>query len=142
YGIFHMGSTMIVLFAPGVLSIDVGPLQGRRVHMGRRCTRPPDASALHVGCSRDESTTTSGPRPTHLQSRINVRRKERQTRDGGAKSARRAFEHDRQGYLSTSGRHRTMQWHLRHARCPHVPYQEGRVVSPAETSVNTPPAVR
>jgi phosphatidylserine decarboxylase len=33
-GIFHMGSTVIVLFAPGVLSIDVGPLQGRRVHMG------------------------------------------------------------------------------------------------------------
>jgi phosphatidylserine decarboxylase len=33
-GIFHMGSTVIVLFAPGVLSIEVGPLQGRRVHMG------------------------------------------------------------------------------------------------------------
>jgi hypothetical protein len=29
-----MGSTVIVLFAPGVLSIEVGPLQGRRVHMG------------------------------------------------------------------------------------------------------------
>jgi phosphatidylserine decarboxylase len=33
-GIFHMGSTVLVLFAPGVLSIEVGPLCGRRVHMG------------------------------------------------------------------------------------------------------------
>jgi phosphatidylserine decarboxylase len=33
-GIFHMGSTVVVLFEPGVLSVDVGPLYGRRVHMG------------------------------------------------------------------------------------------------------------
>ena len=33
-GLFHMGSTVIVLFAPGVLSCEVGSLQGRRVHMG------------------------------------------------------------------------------------------------------------
>jgi phosphatidylserine decarboxylase len=33
-GIFHMGSTVIVLFAPGVLSIEVSSLCGRRVHMG------------------------------------------------------------------------------------------------------------
>jgi phosphatidylserine decarboxylase len=39
-GIFHMGSTVIVLCAPGVLSIDVGPLQGRRVHMGESLHTP------------------------------------------------------------------------------------------------------
>jgi len=33
-GTFHMGSTVIVLFAPGMLSGDVRTLQGRRVHMG------------------------------------------------------------------------------------------------------------
>jgi hypothetical protein len=50
--------------------------------------------------------------------------------------------HYRQGYRSTSGRHRTMQGHLRHARCPHVPNRDRRVVSPSATSLNTLPAVR
>jgi phosphatidylserine decarboxylase len=39
-GVFHMGSTVIVLFAPGVLSIEVGPLQGRHVHMGESLHTP------------------------------------------------------------------------------------------------------
>jgi phosphatidylserine decarboxylase len=39
-GTFHMGSTVIVLFAPGVLPIDMGPLQGRRVHMGESLYTP------------------------------------------------------------------------------------------------------
>jgi phosphatidylserine decarboxylase precursor len=47
-GIFHMGSTVLVLFAPGVLSIEVGPLCGRRVHMGR--------VAAHVRLTRLRST--------------------------------------------------------------------------------------
>ena len=33
-GVFHLGSTVIVLFAPGVLPGDVRPLQGCRVTMG------------------------------------------------------------------------------------------------------------
>ena len=48
------------------------------------------------------------------------------------------LEHYRQGYLSTSGRHRTMQWNLSHARCPHVPNRDGRVVSPLRDVFNTP----
>ena len=39
-GIFHMGSTVIVLFAPGVLPIAVDPLQGQRVHMGESLHMP------------------------------------------------------------------------------------------------------
>jgi phosphatidylserine decarboxylase len=33
-GVFHLGSTVIVLFAPGVLPGDVRPLQGCRTTMG------------------------------------------------------------------------------------------------------------
>jgi phosphatidylserine decarboxylase len=39
-GIFHMGSTVIVLFAPGVLPFDAGALRGCRVKMGESI-RPP-----------------------------------------------------------------------------------------------------
>ena len=52
------------------------------------------------------------------------------------------LEHYRQGYLSTSGRHRKIQWNLSNARCPNVPNRDGQVVSPSETSFNTPPAAR
>jgi phosphatidylserine decarboxylase len=39
-GVFHLGSTVIVLFAPGVLAGDVRPLQGCRVTMGASLRTP------------------------------------------------------------------------------------------------------
>lgn len=44
-GIFHMGSTVIVLFEPGMLLIDIGTLRGSKVKMGESLLGPHPSQA-------------------------------------------------------------------------------------------------